>query len=255
MASQQVTTVFTQDQFDAFAEMSGDDNPIHVDPEFSARTKFGRTVAHGMMLFGFLSAEVARLIGEPFELRAQELSFRAPTFAGEPVSIRLERGRDRISESVTKTNGARAAIGWAMTGPGFSLPLIERDTATYRGMEPGLNASRRRTFTAEDVAAYLELTDDPNPHLREGVVPPALLGGMISHLLGVELPGPGTNWLRQRFVFHRAVSIDTVVEAEVTVARLRPDKGLVDLSSTCSVDGETVVAGQSLVWATDVASR
>jgi acyl dehydratase len=43
---------FTQAEFDAFARLSGDDNPIHVDPEFSARTRFGRTVAHGMLLYG-----------------------------------------------------------------------------------------------------------------------------------------------------------------------------------------------------------
>ncbi len=32
----------TQEEFDIFAHVSGDDNPIHVDPEFSARTRFGR---------------------------------------------------------------------------------------------------------------------------------------------------------------------------------------------------------------------
>ena len=40
----------TQEEFDLFARISGDDNPIHVDPEFSARTRFGRTVSHGMLI-------------------------------------------------------------------------------------------------------------------------------------------------------------------------------------------------------------
>ena len=35
-----VERVLTQDEFDAFAKLSGDDNPIHVDPDFSARTRF-----------------------------------------------------------------------------------------------------------------------------------------------------------------------------------------------------------------------
>ena len=42
--------VLTQADFDAFAELSGDDNPIHLDPAFSANTRFGRTVSHGMLL-------------------------------------------------------------------------------------------------------------------------------------------------------------------------------------------------------------
>ena len=50
---------FTQDDFNRFAALSGDDNPIHVDPEFSARTKFGRTVAHGMLLYGVISGAVS----------------------------------------------------------------------------------------------------------------------------------------------------------------------------------------------------
>ncbi len=46
-----VNRVFSQTDFDRFAALSGDDNPIHVDAEFSARTRFGRTVAHGMLLY------------------------------------------------------------------------------------------------------------------------------------------------------------------------------------------------------------
>ena len=116
-------------------------------------------------------------------------------------------------------------------------------------------ASERRVFSSVDVAGYVTLTGDPNPGFSAGFVPPALLGGMISSLLGVELPGRGTNWLRQRFIFHRSVAVGAEVEAEVRVARLRPSKGLVDLHTTCAVDGEEVVTGQALVWATDVGPR
>ena len=42
---------FGQRDFDRFAALSGDDNPIHVDPEFAGRTRFGRTVCHGMLLY------------------------------------------------------------------------------------------------------------------------------------------------------------------------------------------------------------
>lgn len=78
----------TQGDFDAFATLSGDDNPIHVDPAFAARTRFGRTVSHGMLLYGLLCAALAE--AAPGATHAeQELVFPAPTFAGEPLRFTL----------------------------------------------------------------------------------------------------------------------------------------------------------------------
>jgi acyl dehydratase len=73
--------VLTQSDFDAFAELSGDDNPIHVDEDFSARTRFGRTVAHGMLLGTVLRGMLERLVPGGRQV-AQKLMFPAPTCAG-----------------------------------------------------------------------------------------------------------------------------------------------------------------------------
>src|SRR5210317_380667 len=54
--------VLTQADFDAFAELSGDDNPIHVDPAFCAKTRFGRTVSHGMLLSTVLRGLIDQLV-------------------------------------------------------------------------------------------------------------------------------------------------------------------------------------------------
>src|SRR5690606_41700541 len=47
-----VKRVVTQRDFDRFASLSRDDNPIHCDPAFASGTHFGATVAHGMFLYG-----------------------------------------------------------------------------------------------------------------------------------------------------------------------------------------------------------
>lgn len=75
---------FTQAEFDRFARLSGDANPIHVDPDFSRGTRFGRTVAHGMLLCTVLRGLVERLApgGRVIE---QQVMFPAPTFAGEAM--------------------------------------------------------------------------------------------------------------------------------------------------------------------------
>ena len=79
-----VERTLTQEDFDAFARLSGDDNPIHVDPVFSARTRFGRTVSHGMLLVTVLRGLVEELVPGARQV-AQKLMFPAPTFAGEPM--------------------------------------------------------------------------------------------------------------------------------------------------------------------------
>ena len=53
---------FAQDDFVRFADLSSDNNPVHIDPKFSARTRFGRTVAHGMLL----SSMICRVLNAQF---------------------------------------------------------------------------------------------------------------------------------------------------------------------------------------------
>lgn len=79
----------TQTDFDRFAALSGDDNPIHVDADFSAATKFGRTVAHGVLLISILGSLVQRLRPGARVVR-QDIRFPAPTYAGDPMAFEVE---------------------------------------------------------------------------------------------------------------------------------------------------------------------
>jgi len=79
----------TQSDFDRFAALSGDDNPIHVDREFSAATRFGRTVSHGLLLNTILRGLVDQLVPGGRQV-SQELVFLAPTYADEPMRFRAE---------------------------------------------------------------------------------------------------------------------------------------------------------------------
>lgn len=86
----------TQSDFDRFARLSGDNNPIHVDPEFSARTRFGRTVSHGMLLFTVARGLISRRF-PGHRLVSQSLKFPAPCYADEELECRLEvADRDTI---------------------------------------------------------------------------------------------------------------------------------------------------------------
>jgi acyl dehydratase len=73
-----------QSEFDLFARLSGDDNPIHVDATFAAGSRFGRPVAHGMMLYGLIWSRIRQHLPATRH-EAQELMFPNPAFAGEPL--------------------------------------------------------------------------------------------------------------------------------------------------------------------------
>ena len=77
---------FSQAEFDAFARLSGDNNPIHVSPAFSAGTRFGRTVAHGMLLYSAIWGLLRRRF-PGYVPSDQKLMFPEPTFAGDPMAL------------------------------------------------------------------------------------------------------------------------------------------------------------------------
>lgn len=79
----------TQRDFDRFAALSHDDNPIHCDAAFARGTHFGATVAHGMFLYGLICGALTHRLATPWWPVAQTLMFPAPTFAGDPVTVRL----------------------------------------------------------------------------------------------------------------------------------------------------------------------
>ncbi len=106
-----LTRVLTQSDFDRFAALSGDDNPIHVDPEFSARTRFGRTVAHGMFLYSLVCAALSQYLPRAVQVR-QNLMFPNPSYVGEEVTVGLRvvqvdasAGEARLETTITRPGG------------------------------------------------------------------------------------------------------------------------------------------------------
>ena len=264
---------FTQAQFDRFAALSGDDNPIHVDPTFAARTRFGRTVAHGM----FLYAHVRRALGDiaPGASQAeQSLPFPAPTYTDEPRQLRLTvaevtaDGRIRVATDLVKGDGRFGCQVEAMLQVGWPAVLPEAATGEpgepveWRGLAVGQTALLRRAYTAADLAEYVDLLGETNPlfadaaharqiGLRGTPLPGPLLGALFSCLLGTRLPGRGTKWLKQRLVIRVPVYPGDELAAHVQIVRIRTDKELVHLRTWVVAGGETVCDGEALVWVGD----
>jgi acyl dehydratase len=106
----EITRTLKQAEFDAFAKLSGDDNPIHVDPDFSARTRFGRTVAHGVFLQTILRGLCDQLRPGARQL-SQALSFTAPTYAEEEMKFTAEVTGENNGETSLHCEVSRVADG------------------------------------------------------------------------------------------------------------------------------------------------
>ena len=93
-----------------FASISGDTNPLHLDPEYAEGTRFEGRSAHGVLVTGLVSAALARLPGLTVYL-SQELSFQAPVEIGSrlvavcEVVDDLGKGMYRLSTRVFDDDG------------------------------------------------------------------------------------------------------------------------------------------------------
>ncbi len=268
--------VFDQTQFNRFAALSGDDNPIHVDPAFAARTKFGRTVAHGMFLYANITRELGALLPGA-QQQQQELMFPAPTYTDERIRLQLvvealpAAGLVQLATHVIKPDGSFGCQGSALLQrtSGSAPPAITpgppaEDGLTWKGLRIGQQAAMERTYTRADLAEYLDLLAerDPlytEPAAAEGLglpttpLPGPLLGALFSCILGTRLPGRGTNWLKQRFVFHGRAYPGQTLTGRVQIVRMRPAKELVNLRTwITTADGHLVCDGEALVGVSDL---
>lgn len=117
--------VAVSSELDAFAALSGDINPLHVDPEFARRCGFPDRVAHGFLLGAKISAFVGTVMpGRDCLLLETQLAWPAPIFAGdlvqlsgEIVDLSEEHRVMRIKFRATvERDGASVSVGrgWAL---------------------------------------------------------------------------------------------------------------------------------------------
>jgi len=118
------TKTFTDEDVRRFVEITGDVNPLHVDDEFAAKSRFGRRVLHGMLSASIFSTMVGmRLPGAGAIYRAQTIRFLLPVYVGDTLtahfvvrSIDRERHRLEIDAWIENQAGERVIEGACETG-------------------------------------------------------------------------------------------------------------------------------------------
>ena len=88
--SAEMTRVATAAVIEAFAEISGDTNPLHLDESYARTTSFGQRIAHGMLAGAYISAVLGtKLPGPGAVYLTQSLRFRRPVRLGDSVTARV----------------------------------------------------------------------------------------------------------------------------------------------------------------------
>ena len=118
----------------------------------------------------------------------------------------------------------------------FSKTVSETDVYLYAGVSGDLNP------------AHINDTYAANTFFKTRIAHGMLSAGFISAVLGTQLPGPGSIYMRQELNFRAPVRIGDTVTARVEVIEINLEKNRVRLQTTCvNQDGKLVLDGEAVV--------
>ena len=135
-----------------------------------------------------------------------------------------------------------------------------RGSICIEDIEMGMTRYIRKIITDRDIEQFAEISTDHNPvHLDddyardtifEGRIAHGMLtAGLISAVIGEQLPGHGTIYMSQNLKFLAPVRPGDLVHAEVRVVDMVIDKRRVKLDCRCEVNGKNVLVGEAMVLA------
>ena len=129
----------------------------------------------------------------------------------------------------------------------------------FEELSAGVTAEISKTITETDVVLFAGITGDFNPaHVDEVAAAQSRFGGRIAHgmlsaglisaVIGMRLPGPGSIYMSQSLRFTKPVRIADTITARVTVTAVNAEKRRVTLETICrDQHGDTVLEGEALV--------
>ncbi|PIE09648.1 MAG: (R)-hydratase [Rhodobacterales bacterium] len=140
------------------------------------------------------------------------------------------------------------------------LDNFPRGTICIEDIEIGMMRYLRKEVTDRDIELFAEVSTDRNPvHLDDGYAQDTIFEGRIAHgmltaglisaVIGEQLPGHGTVYMGQSLKFLGPVRPGDVVTAEVEVMEIDHAKRRVKLDTRCLVNGKKVLIGEATVLA------
>ncbi len=125
-AQQELRT--TDEAIMAFAKLSGDYNPIHVDEDYAAKSTFGKRIAHGALSASIISAVLGNDLPGPGAIFVElNMRFRKPAYIGDLVVAEAE-----VAEINERTGRVKMKVKCSVDGK----PIIRGDAGVVVGKRP-----------------------------------------------------------------------------------------------------------------------
>ena len=130
---------------------------------------------------------------------------------------------------------------------------------TVADLQPGMSAEKQYSISHDDAVTFSKISGDWNPaHHDEAYAAASIFRERVAHgmfsvaqfsgLLGMDMPGLGTLWLKQSVEFLRPVFFGRQYRAVVTVKAVDVETNTVTLSTECfDENGEKVITGEGVV--------
>ena len=130
---------------------------------------------------------------------------------------------------------------------------------TIAELASGDHAELTRVVEHDDIAAFVDAVGDDNPihsdrayaaitPFKEPIAPGIFTAGLISAVIGTELPGPGAIYLSQSLEFVKPMRVGDTVTARVEVVEVIPERNRIRMRTVCvNQHGEEVLAGEAWV--------
>jgi acyl dehydratase len=124
----------------------------------------------------------------------------------------------------------------------------------------GQQATRRLNVTPETVHVYADVTGDRNPlhfdadwtartRFKRLMAQGGITTGLLHALVAMDMPGPGTVFMKQQWTFPRPVYIGDTITATATVTSVRASRNIAELDIVVvNQDGEEVLTGSATVY-------
>lgn len=165
------------------------------------------------------------------------------------------RGKEKTVDETQSRGGGQPAAAPQGAAQSGALAAVYIDE-----IEPGMSRTRQKTLSLTDIEMFGQVSGDMNPiHFDEAYASSTPFKGRIAHgmltasllsgVIGQELPGQGTIYLKQDLKFLAPVRPGDTVETTVTVAEVNRERRRVTLDCVCRVAGTVVLEGQALVLA------
>ena len=136
---------------------------------------------------------------------------------------------------------------------------------TIAEISAGDSAELVRRVEMDDIASFIDAVGDWNPvhsdpayaattAFKEPIAPGIFTAGLISAVIGTQLPGPGAIYLTQSLKFVKPVRAGDTITARVTVLEVIRERNRVRLQTVCvNQRDEEVLSGEAGVWAKSLA--